>query len=505
MVADNSNKFSVMALHRILLQTTVRLAASTNATFISFRAWLYCQTSKYFSKITLFLAMIIVIILSSRFHYSKEENMISTIKEYSVSCEIYQLYLPKPRFSKRIFHVSPGILIKNATKFQLPKICSNTNAAIWKTCGAERCIFHDRTPNWTYPRFTVTGEKTEDFINRVLEIAWGQNPPSIDLYWRTGCHGIMEMKYLLQSIEIFWPRFLGSVVVVLDAGDEVFLKYVLPKNPTHHYVVAFEHLPCLPGRVFNQYSYLNLDRHCMADYVVTIDSDCVFHSPVTPDLIFRSGKIILASSRKFHKTLRKSSVDAILNPGLYDGHCMVTQPVVFALSTFSSFRKWFHRSRGVCYEDKLATISPQYYYRFCWMCQLGTYLQRGNPEKTDSEQYWYHDLDEPKSEPIIRYSAHLTYEQSRDVNCPKATCYEKNTNEIIKQGLCRAFGLSIFHACSNYLDFSYVNEVTFSYGHQEIQAADKVARANALRNHLLRLSNAIKIASSRNTSYLSRS
>ena len=489
-----------MNLNEALLSSTHDLTAWIVKIFNLLLEWLYSQALKPLLRTIIFSTIVIFIILTSSFLYNKERNMVYTIKEHPRPRKIYQQYLPKSRLVRRRSLVSPGILIKNTTEFQLPKGCSNINASIWKTCDAERCLLNDRTPNWTYPRFTVAGEKTEGFINRVLKIAWGRNPPSIDLYWRTGCHGIMEMKYLLRSIEIFWPRFLGSVVVVLDAGDEVFLKYVLPKNPTHHYVVAFEHLPCLPGRVFNQYSYLNLDRHCTADYVVTIDSDCVFHLPVTPDLIFRHGKVILTSSRRFQETLWRSSVDAILNPGLYDGHYMVTQPVVFALSTFSSFRKWFHKTQGICYEDKLATISPRFYHTFCWMCQLGTYLERGNPHKNDSEQYWYHNFDDSKSEPIVRYAVHLTYELNGRINCSKATCYEENIRQIITQGLCHAFGMSVFQVCSNHSDFTYINELTFSYGHKAIQAVSKVAKANVLRKYLLQLSDAIKIALSINTS-----
>ncbi|CAF1400356.1 unnamed protein product, partial [Rotaria sordida] len=204
--------------------------------------------------------------------------------------KIYQSFLPVSKLSKLSPRVSPGILIKNTTEFQLPKICVNRNASIWKICKAIPCTPYIDKPNWNYPRTTMAGEKTGDFVNRVLEIAWGSNPPSVDLYLRSGCNGIMEMKYLFQSIEIFWPRFLGSIIIVLDAGDEAILKYLLPEKPAHHYIIEFEHTPCVPGRVFNQYSYLNLDRHSSADYVVTIDSDCILHSPVTPDLIFRQGR-----------------------------------------------------------------------------------------------------------------------------------------------------------------------------------------------------------------------
>ena len=166
--------------------------------------------------------------------------------------EVYQSFLPKSKLLRSSYRISLGILIKNTTKFQLPKTCSKRYSLKWKICDAVRCIPHNTAIEWTYPRITNRGEKTGDFINRILEIAWGSNPPSVDLYLRSGCHGFMEMKYLFESIELFWPRFLGSVVVVLDAGDQFIPNHLLAKNPTHHYVIGFEHLACLSGCVFNQ-------------------------------------------------------------------------------------------------------------------------------------------------------------------------------------------------------------------------------------------------------------
>ena len=328
----------------------------------------------------------------------------------------------------------------------------------------------------------------------MLDIAWGSHPTSIDLYVRAGCSGMMELRHLFDSIELFWPRFLGSVVLVLDVGDEVILRYLLPARAHHHYVIAYEHQPCLPGRVFNQYSHLNLDRHCTADYVVTIDSDTVFHSPVTPDLIFRHGRIILPSSRIFEKDVWRSSVNAMLDAGSYDGHCMTTQPLVFARTTFPTFRKWFYESKGVCYEDRLAAMSPKEYPKFCWMCQLGTYLERGYSPKHDHDRYLYHNLDNASLEPIIRYALHVTYEPYRAGFCDEPKCYAKSADEIIKQGLCRAFGSSIFEVCAHQSDLAYVNEVTFLYGHRQIQTANSSSRSGALKNYLERLKRATTIA-----------
>jgi len=134
------------------------------------------------------------------------------------------------------------------------------------------------------PRTTAWGESVHDVIQRTLRAAWGPNPPQIDLYLRAGCGATTEIAYLLPTIELFWPAFLGEVIIALDAGNEASLDHFIPSNRSavrQSYRFVYEDVPCLPGRILNQVSYLNADLHSQAEYIVTIDSDCAFHSPVT--------------------------------------------------------------------------------------------------------------------------------------------------------------------------------------------------------------------------------
>jgi hypothetical protein len=516
-IANNANKIFIIGLSEIFVDPTLYMTTSARVSFVWFLRWLYSQSTTYFSKLVFILAVIIVTVFVGAFNHKNLNILMNELvsnrqtsmrmdsfiiekfqtfinKEKHKGKEIYKSYLPLSKLSRPSNRISPGIRKKNTTESQLPKICVNRNASIWRTCDPPRCKADSKTLKLNYPRTTIRGENTGEFINRILEIAWGPDPPSIDLYLRSGCNGIDEMKYLFESIEIFWPRFLGSVVVALDVGDEVFLDKLLPANPTHHYVIGFEHLPCISPRVFNQYSYLNLDRHCTADYVVTIDSDCVFHTPVTPDLIFRQGKLILASSRTFQGAMWVSSIDSMMGVGMYDGHYMVTQPVTFSLSTFSSFREWFYNSKGICYEDRLSRLPPQHHPNFCWMCQLGTYLERGHPTESEHKIYRFLHLDNATLEPFLRYSTHVTYEPHIPPPTYKPVPYGESVNEVIKQGLCRAFGPSVFRICANYSNFNYVNLVTFLYAHMEIQTANQTVRSDALSNYLKRLSKVTAMA-----------
>ncbi|CAF1140148.1 unnamed protein product [Adineta ricciae] len=520
MVTNNVNKFSVIVLSEIFVKSTLDIIASIGAISVLFLGWLYSQTTRSASKSCFGILTIALIIFAAiietkyiktlRFgnddyykdfqpimynqtiSYRYPMKAITTMKQRQ-GYDIYRAYLPQSTKARRL---APKIEVRPVQDYSLPENCRNRNASIWKTCNARQCQPYTRSINWDYPQKTIFGENANEFINRILEIAWGTNPPSIDLYLRGGCHGIMEMKYLFESIELFWPRFLGSVIIVLDVGDEPILKYFLPRQPTHHYLVTFEHTPCLPGRVFNQYSYLNLDRHSRAEYIVTIDSDCVLHAPVTPDLIFRQGKIILPSSQSFQPDLWRRSLEAVMGTGMYDGHYMVTQPVTFARTTFLAFREWFYETKSKCYEDHLTQLSSVHYQEFCWMCQVGSYLERGHAKKNDYDRYWYQHFDNESLEPMIRFAIHVPYEPflASAIQCREVICYEKSVNEIIRQGLCRAFGPSIFPVCMHNINFNYVNNVTFSYALFEIQAANRSTRIHALNEYLKRLARVTMIA-----------
>lgn len=513
MVANNVNKFVIIILSEIFVQSTLDTTAVIGAVSVLIFGWIYSQTIKSQSKkiIPIVLTMISIVLMynitmiksndHSSTHSSDQkdvfvnrENLMNITEKILQGDVVYRSYLPTHEISQMDHHFLPGITIKHTTKLKLPKSCRKRTSSMWQICSSSRCKPYSERLHWNYPHKTNSGEKTGQFINRVLEIAWGSNPPSIDLYLRSGCHGIMEMKYLFESIELFWPRFLGSIIIVLDAGDEVILENLLPKIPTHHYVIAFEETPCAPGRILNQYSYLNLDRHSSADYIVTIDSDCIFHSPVTPDLIFYQGKIRLASSRTFQMESWRKSVDAMLGNGMYDGHYMVTQPVTFVLSTFSSFRQWFFQTKNKCYEDQLSRLSSDHYVWFCWMCHLGTYLERGNSSQNEYDKYWFHHLDDSTTEPMLRFAIHVSYEPNHFIQCHKSECYGKSVNEVIRQGLCRAFGSAIFRVCNDYPHLDYINNVTFTYAHEQIQPANRTVRINAMKSYLERLSNVTMIA-----------
>ena len=325
-----------------------------------------------------------------------------------------------------------------------------------------------------FERMTATGKDTVEVVQEALRHAWRQwdeRARPIDLFVRTWCRDAGEVRFLFESVELFWPRGLGHVVVILDEGDEaVAAKSILPAQTKHSYRVFYERPPCMPGRVFNQVSYLMADHYSSADTIVTIDSDCIFHSPVTPDLLFdEKGSILLPWSAKFQESLWTKEIEYFTGPGTYLGHSMVSQPVTIHRSTLQAYRRWYAEEHGgrclldgvASFVDEAASTSAAVAtITFCWMCQINTFIQ-STGETADA--YELIDIESSASRPYQRFSLHVNYESFDGVIGDKSIPeFKKSADAAVQQGLCRALGSRLLKSCLG-SEVSYVKNHLFSY------------------------------------------
>ena len=135
--------------------------------------------------------------------------------------------------------------------------------------------------------------------------------------------------------------------------------------------------------------------HCTADYIVTIDSDCVFLVPVTPRMLFTSyetqdRRVILLSHKDWQWDLWVDATNTFYDgrlsggpkspSGWYQENHMVAQPVTFRRDTFVRWRKFITERNGKCFAQQLVDahrlVPPPGAWPtgFCWMCILGTWI-----------------------------------------------------------------------------------------------------------------------------------
>lgn len=96
------------------------------------------------------------------------------------------------------------------------------------------------------------------------------------------------LRYCLRSIQKFATGFAGVTVVVPDRDEEAF-EFVEAYGAT---LKCFDE-PAGKGFNAHQLQIIEADRYCpLADYLLFMDSDCVFWEPVKPENYFVDGKPI---------------------------------------------------------------------------------------------------------------------------------------------------------------------------------------------------------------------
>lgn len=257
------------------------------------------------------------------------------------------------------------------------------------------------------PLVTKWGEPAGEFTQRVLRKAWGSTFPVVDLYVRASRESALALRYLWKTVDLFWPSFLGEIVLVVDVGDEAYVNALLPHVRAHNFHVVYEHANCISSALYIPYSYLNLHRRTQAEYVVAVDSNSLFIRPVTPDVLFSLERL------------------PIFSQNLGD---VSNQPVLVRPQTLVEYAEWvkLHRPASGCLEKEVSAL-----YRlgsgeganpkpFCWQCQVAHFLANTNTTQ-------YRVLGRPAT-PFA-------------VNSPQSAV------ETTLQGLCRHLGSKVFDEC----------------------------------------------------------
>ena len=532
MVANNVNKFALIIVSELAVQLTLGPVAVLATVLVMLSAWVYAQASGSWASGQLHaafasmgtrrlltgtaMAAALLAVVSSLIAPPPPSVIVSDQLQHAAhlnshhvtppscaalagndSAAYYRCFVP-PRVGPS-WVSEPGVRSDNAVSYYVSNWSQCPLAAgepgFKRICNVdEPCAAPLPAATHTYdglPQTTASGEHVQLAIQRGLRAAWGTDPPHIDLYFRAGCGAVGEIAQLLPTVELFWPEHIGEVIIALDAGNNQTLEYFLPprwRATRQSYRLVYEDVPCLPGRTFNQVSYLNLDAHSRAQYVVTIDSDCAFHSPVTPDLLFDDSRhLLLPHSRNFQRGAWNKSVEFFTGAGTFSSHTMVSQPVAFARETFPAFRAWMLEHHGTCYFDAVArfhTDSPpigiladllrvfamrkkEHLVRssFCWMCQLGTFMQVSG--RTLSS-YNMVDLDDDSGQVYQRMAIHGTYDADETGD------FVSSARRAVREGLCRVLGQATLPDCAS-VDHSYVDRVTFAYA--DFPWAQPAARA----------------------------
>jgi glycosyltransferase involved in cell wall biosynthesis len=113
----------------------------------------------------------------------------------------------------------------------------------------------------------------------------------VDIFFKSYRNDFKWLKYSLQSLTKFVTGY-NEIIIVIPEGDRHLLDFELPDRAFVHTIKETG-----SGYLFQQYVKMIANNYCSADYIMYVDSDCIFHSPVhVPDLIKEGKPEILMTS-----------------------------------------------------------------------------------------------------------------------------------------------------------------------------------------------------------------
>ena len=289
-------------------------------------------------------------------------------------------------------------------------------------------------PNLSVARLMAEYEVTNPF------------PHSIDLLCRaSGTRKPHELALLIESIQLYWPRCAGRVLLVLDRGEEDFARENVPSWIDVMYS-EFDYE--MPGRLGTQLFNMYSDQQGRSEYVAIIDSDTALVTPVTPDLIFNVEKNdadgnypqYLIADTQYQKGMWDKGDDFMFQGDSNKWNFMVTLPEVFPRAMFSQYRAGVE----AIHNNEFETTDLWQHFRTTvytgWMsmsqfCLLGNWMVK---HWTDTP----FDLRKETDVPSIRYGVHLPYHKGLEfppagINDPAS--FQKGGQRLMADGLCELF------------------------------------------------------------------
>lgn len=117
----------------------------------------------------------------------------------------------------------------------------------------------------------------------------GSNPTACDIFIKTRPHDYPWLEWCLKSVTKF---VVGHRRLLVQSDCDTNSKKLYPADRKSRDCSAFWTEIREPGYLWQQVCKLYADQHTDAEYILYMDSDCVFTRPVTPNDFIKDGKPI---------------------------------------------------------------------------------------------------------------------------------------------------------------------------------------------------------------------
>lgn len=212
---------------------------------------------------------------------------------------------------------------------------------------------------------------------------------TFDFFCVTFSRDLGWTKYLLRSTAR-WATGFRSMVIAVPRQDEEAFKQLIAPFPFAR-IVLFDEPAGVHGHVQQMYFKCIADTYTDADYIIHIDSDCVFTEPVSPDRWFTEGRPdVLFRYWKDCPGIPWQGVTEIALNFSCPVETMFSFPFVFPREIYDTLRRHIARVHNKSFRDFVFTAKGSHgaWQPFCEFNTLGNWCLHAHKELF----HWYYVL-----------------------------------------------------------------------------------------------------------------
>jgi len=158
----------------------------------------------------------------------------------------------------------------------------------------------------------------------------------VDIFYRSYANDFEWLKNSLKSVEKYCDGF-GGVHVAIPATDIGEMPSV--GSETVHLVEQK-----LTGYMDQQVTKIHADEFCRGDYVLHVDSDCIFYKETRPEDFFLDGRPVILREEGVESPWFEISARSL--GWRCDGEYMRRLPILYPRWIYKAFRIWMEEKHG---------------------------------------------------------------------------------------------------------------------------------------------------------------
>ena len=282
-------------------------------------------------------------------------------------------------------------------------------------------------------------------------------------------------NWLLKSMELFFPKYLASTIIVLDSekkGDWAYAKELLKRYD--HFNLRICYMNPIPADVINNWGkermYLDMmhaDSCKLQGYVGFVDVDTAFVTAVTEDLLFENGKPIVVGRIGIPRIPCWIQTAEYVLGVKQVMQCMSYFPVVFKVEHIVEMRRYVEDLHGKSFMQvfKMAPSAVKvpgtcfchysimcnymwYFHRndYAWHLQvvpLGKWHGQGSIPSMVDAAYFNNEVTPNEKMPKPRSSIHARHFMMDGKYQDSVEAPVSYINKVLKEGFCYSFGHEI--------------------------------------------------------------